>query len=73
MTEWRYVSLLKATFENRQMKKIASFQLDENTLFEEQLIAGDLELAFAHQEALAEQMPAGGVDGAFLVRGRDRV
>ena len=46
--------------EDRQIKKMVSSYVGENKLFEEQLLAGDLEVELTPQGTLAEKMRAGG-------------
>jgi 3-oxoacid CoA-transferase subunit A len=45
---------------DRQIKKMVSSYVGENKLFEEQLLAGDLEVELTPQGTLAEKMRAGG-------------
>lgn len=46
--------------EDRQIKKMISSYVGENALFEEQLLAGELEVELTPQGTLAEKMRAGG-------------
>lgn len=46
--------------EDRQIKKMVSSYVGENKLFEEQLLAGELEVELTPQGTLAEKMRAGG-------------
>lgn len=46
--------------EDRQIKKMVSSYVGENKLFEEQLLAGDLEVELTPQGTLAEKMRAAG-------------
>ncbi len=46
--------------EDRQIKKMISSYVGENKLFEEQLLAGELEVELTPQGTLAEKMRAGG-------------
>ena len=45
---------------DKQIKKMVSSYVGENALFEEQFLAGELELEFTPQGTLAEKMRAGG-------------
>lgn len=51
---------LGVLLEDRQIKKMVSSYVGENKLFEEQLLAGDLEVELTPQGTLAEKMRAGG-------------
>jgi len=51
---------LGVLLEDRQIKKMISSYVGENKLFEEQLLAGDLEVELTPQGTLAEKMRAGG-------------
>ena len=51
---------LGVLLEDRQIKKMISSYVGENKLFEEQLLAGDLEVELTPQRTLAEKMRAGG-------------
>ncbi|MFA7553650.1 MAG: CoA transferase subunit A [Spongiibacteraceae bacterium] len=46
--------------EDRQIKKMVSSYVGENKMFEEQLLAGELEVELTPQGTLAEKMRAGG-------------
>lgn len=46
--------------EDRQVKKMVSSYVGENALFEQQLLAGELEVELTPQGTLAEKMRAGG-------------
>ena len=46
--------------EDRQIKKMVSSYVGENALFEQQLLAGELEVELTPQGTLAEKMRAGG-------------
>ena len=46
--------------EDRQIRKMVSSYVGENKLFEEQLLAGELEVDLTPQGTLAEKMRAGG-------------
>jgi len=51
---------LGVLLEDRQVHKMVSSYVGENKLFEEQLLAGDLEVELTPQGTLAEKMRAGG-------------
>ena len=51
---------LGVLLEDRQVKKMISSYVGENKLFEEQLLAGELEVELTPQGTLAEKMRAGG-------------
>ncbi len=51
---------LGVLLEDRQIKKMVSSYVGENKLFEEQLLAGELEVELTPQGTLAEKMRAGG-------------
>lgn len=51
---------LGVLLEDRQIKKMISSYVGENKLFEEQLLAGDLEVELTPQGTLAEKMRAAG-------------
>ncbi len=51
---------LGVLLEDRQVKKMVSSYVGENKLFEEQLLAGTLEVELTPQGTLAEKMRAGG-------------
>lgn len=46
--------------QNRQIKKMISSYVGENTLFEKQFLSGELEVEFCPQGTLAERIRAGG-------------
>jgi len=55
--------------ETRQIRKMISSYVGENKLFEQQYLAGDLELEFSPQGTLAERIRAGGAGiPAFFTR-----
>lgn len=47
--------------ENRQVSKVISSYVGENSLFAEQFLSGELEVEFSPQGTLAERLRAGGV------------
>jgi len=51
---------LGVLLEDKQIKKMVSSYVGENKLFEEQLLAGELEVELTPQGTLAEKMRAGG-------------
>ena len=51
---------LSRLLETRQIKKMISSYVGENKLFEQQYLAGELELEFTPQGTLAERIRAGG-------------
>ena len=51
---------LGVLLEDRQVRKMVSSYVGENKLFEEQLLAGELEVELTPQGTLAEKMRAGG-------------
>lgn len=51
---------LGVLLENQQIRKMVSSYVGENALFEEQLLAGELEVELIPQGTLAEKMRAGG-------------
>ena len=51
---------LGVLLEDRQIKKMVSSYVGENALFEQQLLAGELEVELTPQGTLAEKMRAGG-------------
>lgn len=51
---------LGVLLEDRQIKKMISSYVGENALFEQQLLAGELEVELTPQGTLAEKMRAGG-------------
>lgn len=51
---------LGVLLEDRQIRKMVSSYIGENKMFEDQLLAGDLEVELTPQGTLAEKMRAGG-------------
>ena len=62
---------LGVLLEDKQIKKMVSSYVGENKLFEEQLLAGELEVELTPQGTLAEKMRAGGagIPGFYTATG----